>query len=222
MIVNEIFYSLQGEGSLAGLPSIFIRFAGCPLKCRYCDTVYAADYNDGEKMTVEQIINRVKEYSASYIVVTGGEPFVNKDMTERQELRELLTALKDLGKHITIETAGMVFLPDLVCDLMSISPKLPNAGSDSNLDLDSLQQLIIEYNCQFKFVVQNNNDLKDVEKITSSLAGLVPEMTFLMPQAATRDQYMETAPIVAEMCKQTGITFSPRLHILFWDNQPGR
>jgi 6-pyruvoyltetrahydropterin 2'-reductase len=105
---------------------------------------------------------------------------------------------------------------------MSISPKPPNAGSDSNLDLDSLQQLIIEYNCQFKFVVQNNNDLKDVEKITSSLAGLVPEMTFLMPQAATRDQYMETAPIVAEMCKQTGITFSPRLHILFWDNQPGR
>ena len=222
MIVNEIFYSLQGEGSLAGLPSTFVRLAGCPLSCRYCDTAYAADYNDGQEMTTDQIISRIKEYPARHVIVTGGEPLVNEDMTERQDLRELLTALKGLGKHITIETAGVIFLSALPCDLMSISPKLSNAGPNANLDLDSLQQLIIEYDCQFKFVVQTSDDIKDIKRVLSSLAGLDPDRTFLMPQAATRQQYLKTAPVVAELCKKTGLSFSPRLHVLLWNNQRGR
>ncbi len=217
MIVNEIFYSLQGEGFLAGLPSTFIRLAGCPLSCRYCDTVYAADYNDGKEMTSDQIIARVKEYSARHVVVTGGEPLVNQNMAERQGLRDLLTALKDLGKHITIETAGIKFLPDLPCDLMSISPKPPAKDT-----LDDLRQLIQNYNYQLKFVIENENDLTQAEELLNELGEYDRAKIMLMPQAATRGQYLKTAPVVAELCKQTHLAFSPRLHILLWNNQRGR
>ncbi len=217
MIVNEIFYSLQGEGFLAGLPSTFIRLAGCPLSCSYCDTIYAADYNDGEEMTTDQIISRIKEHPARHVVVTGGEPLLNKDMAERQGLRDLLTALKDLEKHITIETAGTKFLPDLPCNLMSISPKPPAKDT-----LDDLRQLIQNYNYQLKFVIENKNDLTQAEELLNELGEYDRAKIMLMPQAATRQQYLKTAPVVAELCKQTGLSFSPRLHILLWDNQRGR
>ncbi len=167
-------------------------------------------------MTNDQIISRVKEHPARHVVVTGGEPLVNKNMTERQGLRELLTALKDLGKHITIETAGTKFLPDLPCDLMSISPKPPAKDT-----LDDLRQLIQNYNYQLKFVIENENDLTQTEELLNELGEYNRAKIMLMPQAATRQQYLKTAPVVAELCKQTGLSFSPRLHILLWNNQPG-
>ncbi len=138
-------------------------------------------------------------------------------MAERQGLRELLTALKDLGKHTTIETAGIKFLPDLPCDLMSISPKPPAKDT-----LDDLRQLIQNYNYQLKFVIENENDLTQAEELLNELGEYDRAKIMLMPQAATRQQYLKTAPVVAELCKQTGLSFSPRLHILLWNNQRGR
>jgi 7-carboxy-7-deazaguanine synthase len=217
MIVNEIFYSLQGEGFLAGVPSVFIRLAGCPLSCSYCDTVYARNYSDGTELTNEQIISQIQTYPAGRVVVTGGEPLVNQDMSERQGLRELLTLLKNMDKHITIETAGLKFVPDLPCDLMSISPK-PPAGEN----LDQLRRLIQNYSYQLKFVIADKDDLSRAEELLERLGDYDRAKVCLMPQAATRRQYLKAAPIVAELCKQTGFAFSPRLHILLWDNQRGR
>ena len=78
MIINEIFYSLQGEGSLAGVPSIFIRLAGCPLRCTWCDTKYAWDSSAGQEMSCEQILEAVADYPTRYVVLTGGEPMVHE------------------------------------------------------------------------------------------------------------------------------------------------
>ena len=87
MIVNEIFYSLQGEGKLAGVGSVFIRLAGCPLRCRWCDTKYAWDADAGDILTPEQILEKTKAYPAQFVVVTGGEPMVqqgNKQLNEKR------------------------------------------------------------------------------------------------------------------------------------------
>jgi len=142
MIISEIFYSLQGEGFLTGVPSMFIRIAGCPLRCKWCDTKYGWDQVSGEDYSVEKIIETVQQTKCRYVVITGGEPMINPD------LPELVQKLKKNRKHITIETAGIVFVPDMPCDLMSISPKLSNstpqdeelAEIHENLRLDTSSQ----------------------------------------------------------------------------------
>ncbi|MGD9162630.1 MAG: 7-carboxy-7-deazaguanine synthase QueE, partial [Desulfobacteraceae bacterium] len=111
MIVNEIFYSLQGEGFLAGVPGVFIRLAGCPLRCKWCDTKYAWSKDAGKELSITQIIEEIQDWPCRYVIITGGEPMVNSD------LPELVQELKNNRKHITIETAGIAYIPDLPCDL---------------------------------------------------------------------------------------------------------
>ena len=153
MIVNEIFYSLQGEGTLTGVPSIFVRLAGCPLRCQWCDTKYALDNAAGEQYQIEDVLQAVKQWPSSYVLITGGEPMVNP------ELPQLVDRFKAAGKHITIETAGIAYIPDMPCDLMSISPKLSNSipkneklatvHEDSRLVLEVLSELIENYEYQY-------------------------------------------------------------------------
>lgn len=121
MVINEIFYSLQGEGFLAGVPSVFIRLAGCPLRCRWCDTKYAWDATAGKEYSIADIVDKVTHGRFRHVVITGGEPMIQKD------LPLLARELKAAGRHITIETAGIAYIPDMPCDLMSISPKLSNS-----------------------------------------------------------------------------------------------
>ena len=127
MRVTEIFYSLQGEGMLVGVPSVFVRLAGCPFRCRWCDTAYAWDYAAGEDLSGNQIVEQVNRWPCRFVVLTGGEPLMAGDLSVRPGLADLTRRLAALGKHITIETAGALFVPDLACDLMSISPKLTNS-----------------------------------------------------------------------------------------------
>ncbi|MBM4029931.1 MAG: 7-carboxy-7-deazaguanine synthase QueE, partial [Planctomycetes bacterium] len=161
MQVTEIFYSLQGEGMLAGTPSVFVRLAGCPFRCRWCDTAYAWDYTAGEDLSLDRIVERVSQWSCGHVVLTGGEPLAGPDLSVRPGVVGLSHVLKALGKHVTIETTGALFVPDLACDLMSISPKLANAAPrQSNsatahpsqcLDLEALRRLIQAYPYQLKF-----------------------------------------------------------------------
>src|SRR5438477_9786475 len=116
--IAEIFYSLQGEGSLVGVPSVFVRTSGCNLRCAWCDTPYTSWQPEGEERTLGSIAAEVKQYPARHVVVTGGEPMIAPGIVA---LTRMLA-----GRHITIETAGTVFAP-VRCDLMSISPKLANS-----------------------------------------------------------------------------------------------
>jgi len=226
MIVNEIFYSLQGEGFLAGIPSVFVRLAGCPLRCRWCDTKYALAEDAGDDLTIAEIVEAVCKLRCRFVVITGGEPMVNF------EVRQLARELKDAGKHITIETAGIAYIPDIPCDLMSISPKLSNSvpddvklaamHKDSRLDLAVLGELAANYNHQLKFVVDSVNDLPEVQQVIDETGNVGSDTVMLMPQAATREELSAKSPMVAEMCKCAGYAFCQRLHILLWDDKRGR
>ena len=223
MIISEIFYSLQGEGLLAGTPSIFIRLAGCPLRCKWCDTKYASDASAGQDFTVSQILDQIKKYSCNFVVVTGGEPMANRDLTPRLELKELADLLKRRGKHITIETAGLAFLPHLDCDLMSISPKLSNSagGHGTLFDAAAIRKLIDNYDYQLKFVVDSKKDIREILLSIKIIGNVDSRKIILMPQAVTRDEFFAKAEMVAELCKQTGFSFGNRLQILLWNNQRG-
>ena len=226
MVINEIFYSLQGEGFLAGVPSVFVRLASCPLRCRWCDTKYAWDPMAGQEYSVTEIVRAVQQRPCKFVVVTGGEPMINAG------LPQLVQRLKAAGKHITIETAGVAFIQDLACDLMSISPKLSNSTpsdpklaavhEDSLLDIAILRQLIENYEYQLKFVVDSPADLQEIQKVVKKLRNVDCKKVMLMPQAVTRDELLAKSPMVADMCKRTGFAFSQRLQILLWNNARGR
>jgi len=225
MRINEIFYSLQGEGFLAGIPSVFVRLAGCPLRCKWCDTKYGWDEMAGLHYSVDKIVQTVQQTQSKFVVITGGEPMINPD------LPELVEKLKKGGKHITIETAGIAFIPDMPCDLMSISPKLSNSTpadpelaaihEDSRLDIGVLGKLIDNYKYQLKFVVDSQEDLLEIQQTIEEIGNIDTNKVMLMPQARTRDELMAKSPMVADMCKSTGFAFGQRLQVLLWNNERG-
>lgn len=226
MMINEIFYSLQGEGFLAGVPSVFIRFAGCPLRCTWCDTKYAWPVDAGHEFSVDQIAKKVLSFETRHIVVTGGEPMINPD------LPMLLKALADPSRHITVETSGIKFIADLPCDLMSISPKLSNSTpqqaelavthEQERLNIAEMQKLIEAYNYQLKFVIDTPADLDEIAACIGKLENIDPYKIMLMPQAVTQAEYVGKLSMVAEICKNTGFALSPRLQVMLWNNKKGK
>jgi 7-carboxy-7-deazaguanine synthase len=236
MVVNEIFHSLQGEGLLAGTPSVFVRLAGCPVGCVWCDTKYAWDVNEGEEIPIPEIVNRVVQWPCRYVVITGGEPMVNP------QLPDLAKALKERNKHITIETAGIKFVSGLVCDLMSVSPKLSNSGQKIKTTplrhgspanglpgqagqadpFSSIRQLIRRYPYQLKFVVDSPADLPEIQQAVEQIGGIPAEKVMLMPQAKKRDELIAKSPMVAQLCREAGYVFCQRLHILLYDGAKGK
>jgi 7-carboxy-7-deazaguanine synthase len=227
VVVNEIFHSIQGEGLLAGVPCVFVRLAGCPVGCVWCDTKYAWDANEGEELSIPEIINKIDRWPCRYVVITGGEPMVNP------QLPELTTALKEQNKHITIETAGIKFIAGLACDLMSVSPKLSNSGqikkgalrqqSSGQADpFSPVRQLIRNYPYQLKFVVDSPDDLPEIQQVVEQIGGISTDKVMLMPQAKTRDELLAKSPMVAQLCKETGYVFCQRLHILLYNGEKGK
>jgi len=226
MKVAEIFYSLQGEGSLVGVPSTFVRTSGCNLRCVWCDTPYTSWAPEGEDLTVEQILQQVSKFGAWHVVVTGGEPMI------APQIRELAGGLREHGLHITIETAGTVHLP-LACDLMSISPKLRNSVPNTReggrwkqqherlrYQPSVLKQLMTDYPYQLKFVVAAEEDLEEIEAMCAQLDA--PQRhVILMPEGTDRDTLQQRGLWLAELCKRTGYRFSPRLHVDLWGARRG-
>ena len=225
MRISEIFYSLQGEGFLAGVPSVFVRLAGCPLRCRWCDTKYAWDQTAGRHYSIEKIVQTVQQWPCKFVVITGGEPMINSD------LPQLVQKLKASKKHITIETAGIAFIPALPCDLMSISPKLSNSTpndpklasvhEDSRLDIAALRELIDKYSYQLKFVVDSQADLPEIQQTLKEIGIVDLEKVMLMPQAKTKDELLIKSPMVADICKRAGFAFCHRLQLLLWNDKRG-
>src|SRR5689334_3132039 len=110
MLISEIFYSLQGEGELTGVPSVFVRTSGCNLRCAWCDTPYASWNPEGVMRSVPQIMTEIASHAgARHVVLTGGEPMIAK------EIRPLATEIKSTGRHITIETAATVAPEGIAC-----------------------------------------------------------------------------------------------------------
>lgn len=226
MRIAEIFYSIQGEGSLVGVPSVFVRTSGCNLRCTWCDTPYTSWQPEGEDLSIEQVLDQVRSFGALHVVITGGEPMIVPDM------RALTEAIGSTGAHITIETAGTVYNP-VRCDLMSISPKLANstpwereggrwAAQHQRLRYrpEVLRKLIAEYPHQVKFVVAALEDLAEISAIQADLS-LPPASIVLMPEGTNREVLRERGLWLAEVCKEHGFRFSPRLHVELWGDRRG-
>ena len=147
------------------------------------------------------------------------------------DLEDLVKVIARPEGHITIETAGIHFFPNLHCDLMSISPKLSNSTpqdpvqaaehESKRFNLNTLKKLIQEYEYQLKFVVDKPEDLDEIAGCLEDLGLVDPYKVYLMPQATTRTEYLEKSQWLAEICLKTGFLFSPRLQVILWDNQPG-
>jgi 7-carboxy-7-deazaguanine synthase len=226
MKISEIFYSIQGEGMLTGVPSVFVRTSGCNLRCVWCDTPYTSWAPDGSDMTVEQILAAVQSHPARHAVVTGGEPMIAPGIAE------VTKGIKQLGLHVTVETAGTVFQP-VGCDLMSISPKLENstphereggkwAAQHERLRYqpEVLRQLMAEYEYQLKFVVASPEDMAEIARMLEEIEADRSRVV-LMAEGTTSDVIRERASWLTEICKREGFRYSPRLHIDLWGNQRG-
>lgn len=223
MKIAELFYSVQGEGALVGVPSVFVRTSGCNLRCEWCDTPYTSWRPEGTDWTLDRIVDEVRSHPARHVVVTGGEPMI------APEIVALTGRLREAGLHITIETAGTVFHP-VACDLMSISPKLSNSTPNDpkwsaqhdrvRIQPDVLRQLMERYPYQLKFVIAEPDDLDEVRTLTEMLKA-DRERVVLMPEGVERDKLRERGRWIAEICKQEGFRFSPRLHVDLWGDKRG-
>jgi 7-carboxy-7-deazaguanine synthase len=147
--INEIFYSIQGESSYSGWPTVFVRTSGCHLRCAYCDTKYA--YYEGDSRSLDQIVNQIEEYSARYVCITGGEPLL------QPAVYPLMKRLCDLGYRVSLETSG-----DKDCGQVDarvkkiIDVKTPDSGAPHAFALDNLR--FADVNTEFKFVICSEKD----------------------------------------------------------------
>ena len=151
LIINEIFYSIQGETSRSGLPTYFIRLTGCPLRCTYCDTGYA--FNAGTKMSFEEILSKLNRNTTKYITITGGEPLSQKNV------QSLMKELCDLKYSVSLETSNAITIED-VDSRVSIILDIKTPGS-----LESDKNLISNYSKlkksdELKFVICNQKDFE--------------------------------------------------------------
>jgi 7-carboxy-7-deazaguanine synthase len=226
MKISEIFYSIQGEGMLTGVPSVFVRTSGCNLRCVWCDTPYTSWSPEGEDMPVAEILELVREHPARHAVVTGGEPMIAPGIVELTE------GIRRLGLHVTVETAGTVY-HQVACDLMSISPKLENSTPFEReggkwvaqherlrYQPEVLKQLMAKYEYQLKFVVAAPEDMPEIAKMLEEIQADRSRVV-LMPEGTTPEVIRERAPWLTEICKREGFRYGPRLHIDLWGNRRG-
>jgi 7-carboxy-7-deazaguanine synthase len=208
------------------ISEMFVRTSGCNLRCVWCDTPYTSWEPEGRDLPLEEIGKVVTGFKASHVVITGGEPMI------APQIVALTEQMRAAGLHVTIETAGTVYAP-VMCDLMSISPKLSNstpvrrdggrwAAQHDRLRFqpEVLRRLTAEYPFQLKFVVSSPEDLREIEAIRTC-CGARPCDVILMPEGTGRELLRERARWIAEICKETGYRLSPRLHVDLWGDRRG-
>jgi 7-carboxy-7-deazaguanine synthase len=228
MRISEIFYSVQGEGSLVGLPSAFVRTTGCNLRCAWCDSDYTSWNPSGVDLSLDEVFTRLAAYPTRHAVVTGGEPLL------APEIEALCAGLRQREYHITVETAATVFKP-IECDLASLSPKLSSStpyqreGGKYALQHERLRlrpdviQAFLDHcdDYQLKFVIDRPEDVEEVLAILSHLPEVDRSKVLLMPQGVTSEDLRQRSLWLVDRCKEQGFRFCPRLHIELFGNRRG-
>jgi 7-carboxy-7-deazaguanine synthase len=234
MRIAELYASLQGEGLLAGTPSVFVRTSGCNLRCIWCDTPFTSWQPEGSDWPVAAVIDRVLALGGRHVVVTGGEPLIAAETTE------LCTRLREAGWHVTIETAGTVLptrAPADVADLMSISPKLASSAPPASTPggwrerheatrrRDDVLLRLLEAPAQLKFVIDTPADFAAAAQWVADLraAGgtFADRRVFMMPQGRDPAALADTAEWLEAACRQSGFQLAPRHHIAWYGNTRG-
>ena len=240
MRYSECFHSVQGEGILTGVPSVFFRVSFCNLRCWWCDTPYTSWQPENKEITVDEALSTILKYNCKHVVLTGGEPFLWK-----KELEELTNRLRNHHKHITIETNGTIYFPVRV-NLISMSPKL--SGSTPSVELDkkwavrhererikekSITSFLTqkqnedlhwtfrdEYDYQVKFVISTEDDFQEILEFEKKFQ-LSRDKILLMPEGRTKEEIEIKQKPLVEYCIENGYRFSDRLHTRIWGDKRG-
>lgn len=208
--ITEIFFSIQGESSFIGLPTVFIRLTGCPLRCHYCDTEYA--FSGGSLLNIEQILNKTAEYNTPYVTVTGGEPLAQENTSA------LLDQLVQAGYQVSLETSGAMDLSSLnkhVIKIMDLkTPASGEAGKNLYKNIEFLNQ-----SDEVKFVICNDDDYNWSKQIVNQyhltdLCGVL--------FSASYNQYPATHLAERILKDQLKVRFQMQLHKILWNDAQGR
>ena len=208
--ISEIFFSLQGEATRVGLPTVFVRLTGCPLRCVWCDTTHA--FSGGQRMTLDAILREVGQYAVRQVCVTGGEPLA------QTHCLTLLALLCDAGYEVSLETSGAL-------DISAVDPrvsrivdlKAPGSGEEAKNHWQNLA-LLTPYD-ELKFVLADRADYEWAWEIitTRQLSGRCPLLFSAVQGSLEPRQLAEW--IIAD---RLPVRFQMQLHKLLWGNQPGR
>lgn len=208
--VYEIFHSLQGESSRVGLPTVFVRLTGCPMRCVYCDTAYA--FTGGENMELDQIMAQVAEHGTAYVTVTGGEPLAQK------ECLVLLEKLCDAGYEVSLETGGAIDISGVderVAVVLDV--KTPCSGEVEKNLWDNLQHL--KPKDEVKFVLCNRSDYDWAKQILAERAiGSMCSVLF----SPVYNQVNPTELAEWILHDRLPVRMQVQLHKLLWGEVPGK
>lgn len=229
----ELFHTLQGEGPSIGAPAVFLRLSLCNLHCSWCDTPYTWNWEktpwkhqDGVKfskaeqileLSSEEIAPLIQKFDCPRLVITGGEPLL-----QQSDLPELIQRLKDVH-FLEIETNGTQ-LPSKELDALvtayNVSPKLSNSGMEESLRLKEapLQFFSRSEKANFKFVVCSESDLEEIKSLQRQFA-IPSERIFLMPEGRSPQEMEKKSHWLADICRDQGYRFTPRLHVLLWGDK---
>jgi 7-carboxy-7-deazaguanine synthase len=208
--ITEIFYSLQGESNTVGLPTVFIRLTGCPLRCVYCDTAYA--FTGGNKMGIDAVIEEAEQYGTRYITVTGGEPLA------QQGCLELMIRLLDKGYVVSLETSGALDVSEVdprVVKVMDL--KTPGSGEVSRNRYQNIDYLTAKD--QLKFVIGNDEDY-DWSKAVLSEYDLPNRCEILFSPVMGQQNPTELAEKILK--DRLPVRFQLQLHKILWDDAQGK
>ncbi len=253
---DYVFYTVQGEGRFVGTPSVFVRLSGCNLRCVWrnadsskslCDTAYSSHFPEKFEYSIAECVQEILKHPAQHCVITGGEPFMQKD------LLVLISELKKYNKLVTVETnASLYFKTE--ADFISMSPKLSSSSveehefysdhQNNRLNWQAITDFMLNHDFQFKYVV---NDVKDLHEVDSyyqecirllqhnfselkkqfsdldkeDLKIFLDSRMYLMPQALNKNQLDEKSIWIIEECKKRNWNFADRMHIRIWGPKRG-
>ena len=208
--ITEIFHSLQGEADTVGVPTVFVRLTGCPLRCQYCDTAYA--FHGGAWWEAQAILARVREFSTRYVCVTGGEPLAQKGCAE------LLTLLCDAGLRVSLETSGAMALDTVDARVVKVvDVKTPGSGEERRNRYEQLQRLRSQD--LVKFVICSRSDYEWSRARVAQLA-LPAGCGVLFSPSHEQLPARELADWILE--DQLPVRLQIQLHKYLWGNVPGK
>jgi 7-carboxy-7-deazaguanine synthase len=208
MKINEIFYSIQGEGKWSGLPNIFIRTTGCNLRCSFCDTKYA--YDDGKEMKIDEIIKEISKYPCKYVCVTGGEPLFQNDMPN------LLDSLLKRKYWICLETNGSINIENIVDKkslMISLDIKCPSSNMHEKMYLENLS--VLKKDDQLKFVIGDKVDYDYAKKIIQKYKPICT--VFFQPVWETNAKQLAEWILNDELNVKLGL----QIHKIIWGDKRG-
>ena len=206
--ITEIFYSLQGEAKEVGIPTVFVRLTGCPLRCNYCDTAYA--FKGNNPLSIQHILDEVAQYNAQYVCVTGGEPMAQSNCLK------LLDSLIDSGYNVSMETSGSIDITPVnsrVSIVMDI--KTPSSTEVHQNRYENLP--ILKSKDQLKFVIASRSDF---DWCTEILDNHEVESEILFSPVYESLKPVELADWILE--KKLNVRLQVQLHKLLWGDQKGR